>query len=103
MPDYHIKIEGSKFDNGSAVVYNQYGGPERKENDAIMEELQKISASLAQTEPMVANAIRDLQQALKEKNQHKVSNLLAQLSTGFAANVLSNLASGSLLQFLGIS
>lgn len=51
---------------------------------------------------MLANAISELQQAMKEQNKTKVSNLLSQLSTGFAANVLSNLASGALLRFIGI-
>lgn len=102
MSDYHINIRNSKFDNGSAVIYNQNGGLEYKEQNAIIEELQKIAEHLTRTEPMLANAISELQQAMKEQNKTKVSNLLSQLSTGFAANVLSNLASGALLRFIGI-
>lgn len=102
MPDYHIKIEGSKFDHGSSVIHNEYGSQKDGVDDAILQELKKIQTFLENTEPMIANAVGELQKALKEQNKPKISGLITQLSTGFAANLLSNLASGSLLRFLGI-
>ena len=101
MEKYHIKIEGSTL-NHSQIGHIEYGAAPALADDAILQELQKIQGSLEKTEPMVANAVEELRQALKKQDKPKVSHLLAQLSTGFAANVLSGLASASLLHFLGI-
>ena len=102
MEKYNIKIEGSMLNN-SPIGHIEYGVVPSLEDEKLLQELQKIQNSLEKTEPMVANALGELQQALKEQNKPKISNLLAQLSTGFAANVLSSLASLPLLHFLGIS
>lgn len=101
MEKYNIKIEGSTL-NHSQVGHIEYGAAQSAADDAIIQELQKVQNALEKTEPMVANAVSELKQALKEQDKPRASKLIAQLSTGFAANVLSGLASAPLLRFLGI-
>ena len=100
--DFHFDIKDSKFDHGSSVVKNiQIGGAETHDG-AILRELEEIRDKLAATEPLVAESVAKLEQAVRENNKPKISTIIQQLSTGFAATVLANLASPALLAFLGI-
>ena len=101
MGKYNIKLEGSTL-NHSQVGHIEYGTASAVGDDKIIQELQRVQNTLEKTEPMVASAVSELKQALKEQDKPKISKLITQLSTGFAANVLSGLASTSLLHFLGI-
>ncbi|WP_304432990.1 hypothetical protein [Acutalibacter muris] len=102
MQEYNIKVEKSFFDHGSSVVHHDYHNSQSETDEKLLQELAAISKSLENSEPMVANALKDLHQAIEESNKPKVSSMVAQLSTGFAASLLSTLASGPLLSFLGI-
>lgn len=102
MPEYHIEVKESFFDNGSSVVHQDYRNGQSEAEEKLLQELAAISKSLKNSEPMVANALNDLHQAIKESNKPKISSMIAQLSSGFAASLLSTLASGPLLSFLGI-
>lgn len=101
MSNYRINIENSVIDHNSSVVRNDYRGTSDTD-DAILEELQKIQKELEQTEPLISQTLSDLQDAIRKKNSSKISSIAQRLSTGFAASLLANLASGSLLSFLGI-
>lgn len=100
--DLHIDVKDSKFDHGSSVVRDiQIGGTEAQDG-AILQELEEIRHKLAATEPLVAESVAKLERAVRENNKPKISTIIQQLSTGFAATVLANLASPALLAFLGI-
>lgn len=102
MADYNIKIENTVFDNNSCVIRYDYAAGHDDTTKAILQELQKIQGDIAQSEPMIASSLRDLQKAVQERDEPRVSKIAKQLSTGIAAPFLANLASGTLLSFLGI-
>ena len=68
---------------------------------AIVEELQGLRHRLTQTDPMIANAIESLEEAIREQNQTKLSKIVRDLMTGTVGSVISNLASAKLSQYLG--
>lgn len=53
-------------------------------------------------EPMIADALARLEQAVCAQDRLKISSVVQQLSVETAANVLSSLASAGLKMFLGI-
>lgn len=102
--NYSIKLDTLSIDHGSCLINNgQMGGPQAGQtDDAILRELRGISARLAKTEPMIADTVSRLESAIKAQDKPTAAKLTQQLSTGFAASLLSNLASAGLKIFLGI-
>lgn len=106
MPNYHINISNSTFDHGSSVVSNRSSGISDIDEEGVeilLQELCKLQKDMERMEPLIANALSELQQAIKKQNNSKISDMKNQLSSGFASSVLSNIASALVLSFLGIS
>lgn len=105
MPDYNIKISNTTFDHGSSVVHNEYHSATTSisQETAILQELQKIQKSIEHTEPFISDLLLELQHAIKKRDESKLSTIVRQLSTGVVKSVLTNIASKSLLAFLGIA
>lgn len=103
MAIFHINIQDSKFDHGSSVVRGvKEGDMASTQDDAILRELSVIHEKLKSVEPLLADAIANLEMAIKTQNKSKISEIIHQLSIGSAANILSNIASEKLITFLGI-
>ena len=102
MDNYKIQVNNSTFDHGSSVVKEVYGGVATSQDVAILQELQKIQNQLKDTEPMIVDALSNLEQAIRNQDKPSISKFVRQLSSGVSASFLANLASGSLLSFLGI-
>ena len=102
MSNFYINIDRSTFSNGSSVVRTDKGADELSIDKSVLSELQQIRNKLEQAEPEIADLLSDLLKAIQEQNKSKASRIVQQISSGFAASALANIASGSLLTFLGI-
>lgn len=104
MADYYFNFQNTTIDNGSSGIHSFIAGnfQAASENPAALEELREICAKLEKTEPLMANAIANLEQAIREQDKPKISQIIQQLSIGTAASILADLASNRLLAFLGL-
>lgn len=103
MADYHFDFRGATIDHGSCGIHTFCAGSAQGTADqTLLRELGEIRDKLERTEPLLASAVSGLERAVREQDQPQIKKLSAQLSTGFAASTLANLASGALLAFLGI-
>lgn len=104
VSDYNIKIHDVTIDHGSSFINNGQMGGVAADDDtaAILRELRGIREQLEKTEPIVAQAVAQLEDAVKAQDRLAVSKIARQLSTGFAASLFANLASGGLLTWLGM-
>ena len=95
-------VEGNKFYDNAAVIReaSQDGKPD--ENAQILSELRKTREQLEKTEPLIADAVAALEQAVQEKDKPKIGKLLANFSTGTAKAALVKVASDALLSWMGI-
>ena len=51
---------------------------------------------------MIASVVAELQNAIRMQNKSKIAENVKQLSTGFAASFLANVAGPMVLAYLGI-
>ena len=102
MDNYNIDINNSTFDRGSSVVKKVYEGAAVSQDRAILRELQEIQHRLEKTEPMIADALSNLAQAIQAQDKPSISKFIHQLSNGTVKSLLSTIASKALLSFLGI-
>ncbi len=101
MQDYYnINVEGSHFDHGSCVVYNDYG--QAASDQVLLAEINSTIERIEKTEPLIAKALNELQHAIEEQNKPKISTLIKELTTGTVASIIANYASAALKTFLGI-
>ena len=103
MTDYNITINNSVIDHNSCVVHAEQINTGSLEYDEILQELRKIQKCSEKIEPMIADKLSELQQAIIEQNKPKTSDIIRQLTTGAAASFLASVASRSLLAFLGLA
>ena len=103
MADYYFNFQGARIDNGSSGIHTFIAGDVQATpaSDAIVTELREIHSKLEQSEPLLADAIAALEQAVKEQDRPRIAKIAQQLSVGTAASILSELASKGLLAFLG--
>lgn len=87
-------IIGKKED----ITYNAETAP----NSDVVRELQAIQRQLESTEPMVAEAVKELRMAIEKQEHSKISDTVRKLTSGFAASVITNIASEGLLHYLGM-
>lgn len=72
------------------------------QDEAILRELQSIQQSLERTEPMIADALKDLQTAIEKHDHPKISDTIRKLTSGSVASVIAKVASEGLLRYLGM-
>lgn len=101
MINYNIEISCSTFDNGSSVVNNTFSDSAKADAE-LLAQLRELQTSLEKTEPMIASVVAELQNAIRIQNKSKISESIKQLSTGFAASFLANVAGPMVLAYLGI-
>lgn len=105
MAEYFFDFKGAQIDNGSSGVHTFIAGnvqPAVAENQEILQELSVIRTKLKTTEPLLANAVENLEQAIREQDKPKISKIVGQLSVGTAASVLAEFANRGLRAFLGL-
>ena len=104
MADYHFNFQGATIDNGSSGIHTFIAGDVQAApaNDAIVTELREIHSKLEQSEPLLAAAVDNLEQAVRAQDKPTISKIVQQLSVGTAASVFANLASSGLMTFLGL-
>ena len=100
--NYNITVNNSKFDHGSSVVSEKSSSRTRDDLDQLLDEIRTLQKKMDQVEPLVSGALSELEKALRENNKPKISEKIKELSTGFAASILANIASPIVLSFLGI-
>lgn len=101
MINYNIEVNNSTFDNGSSVVNNSFLDSPKTDAELLVQ-LRELQKCLEKTEPMIANALAELQNAIHTQNKSKISDSIKQLSSGFAASFLANVAGPLVLAYLGI-
>ncbi len=99
--DFSIRITDSNI-TGSVIGQADYYYDTRNNNDALILEIKNLQEKLEATEPLLSQTLKALEKAMKKEDKKSVANIARQLSSGFAASVLSNMASATLLKFLGI-
>ena len=97
-----LNIKDSEFHDNAAVIRNETRAAESDENAAILSELRKTREQLEKTEPLIADTVAALEQAVQEKDKPKIGKLLANFSTGTAKAALVKVASDALLSWMGI-
>ena len=99
--NYYIDIKDSTIENG-VVINNEYIYEQCSIDKELLLEIQRLAASIEKTEPLIAKTLEELKNALEVQNKPRISTLITELSTGTIASFLANIASSSLLSFLGI-
>lgn len=99
---YNINITKSKFDGNSSVV-REYNGNNVEGDEAILAELKKIHGILAEEDPLIADAVDALREAVEKKDEKTIGKKIALLTSGVAKSVIASLASAKLKTFLGLS
>ena len=104
MADYYFNFQGARIDNGSSGIHTFIARDVQAApaNDAIVTELREIHSKLEQSEPLLAAAVDNLEQAVRAQDKPTISKIVQQLSVGTAASVFANLASSGLMTFLGL-
>lgn len=103
MATFNFNLQDVVIDHGSNVIGTLNAGDMQQTSEQeILTELKKIRVSLEASEPMIADTLARLEQAICAQDRLKISSIVQQLSVGTAANVLSSLASAGLKMFLGI-
>lgn len=102
MANYNIKVENSTIDHSSCLIYNAPDSARTSRDEEMLQELQKLQRQIEETEPMIADALSNLEKAIRSQDKPSTSKFIRQLSSGVTASFLANIASASLLRFLGI-
>lgn len=97
--NYSISITGSTIID-STIGHAEYYTD--RDTEALIQELNILQEKLEESEPLLAQTLEALESALRGGNKKSIVQITGQLSKGFAASVLSNLASSALLKFLGL-
>ena len=103
MADITFHIDRTTFDHGSSVIHtlNASGAPS---GDAeILRDLRDAVERLSDREPLIADALDDLREAVEKKDQPSVKKWTGRLASGTTAEVLKGVASKGLLAFLGLA
>ena len=99
---FHIHVQDSTFVNGSSVVSETHYSYD-KELCALLKDLEELKNNLENTEPLISDAVSNLQQAIKAQNKHNISKYIGQLTGKTIVSVLSGIATPRILSFLGLS
>ena len=104
MADYYFNFQGARIDNGSSGIHTFIAGDVQATpaSDAIVTELREIRRKLEKSEPLLAAAVCNLEQAVRAQDKPTISKIVQQLSVGTAASVFANLSSNGLMTFLGL-
>lgn len=94
---YNVNVSKSSFHDNAAVIRNKNRAAESDENAEILRELRETRKKLADTEPLLADAVAALEQAVQEKDKPKITKLVSGFAKGTA-----KAASDALLSWLGI-
>ncbi|MBR0281117.1 MAG: hypothetical protein IJQ81_05945 [Oscillibacter sp.] len=101
MSEVRVNINHSTV-NGAVMGINTTYNATPSQDAEVLRELQSIRRSLEHTEPMIADAVKDLQAAIENQDHPKISDTIRKLTSGFAASVITKVASESLLRYLGM-
>lgn len=69
----------------------------------LLRELVDAQKKLAELEPIIADAIGELREAIEKKDQETIRQKTTELSSGMAAKIVQNVAGNATLRFLGLS
>lgn len=69
---------------------------------ALLQELADAQKQLADLAPKIADAIGELREAVEKKDQKTIGKKIAELASGTAAKIVSGVAGGAVLHFLGL-
>lgn len=73
------------------------------ENAEILRELQRVRKQLETTEPMIADALASLEEAVKAQDKPTIKKLLGKFAGETTKDVLTGIASSMLLSWMGIA
>ena len=88
-----FNISGSTFRDHASVLdqHTEYHGGTDPQ-DTTVQELRRIQEQLERTQPLIADALANLQEAIEKQDKPTISKVVGQLSSGFAVSVLSSAA-----------
>ena len=100
---YTTNITESNFYDRSAVIRNENHVTLSDKDAEILQELQRVREQLETTEPMIADALASLEEAVKAQDKPTTKKLLGKFAGGTTKAVLAGVASKALLSWMGIA
>ena len=104
MSEVTMSIKDSTV-SGTIIGIKQdtYNAAVPDENAEILRELQRVRKQLETTEPMIADALATLEEAVKTQDKPTIKKLLGKFAGGTTKAVLAGVASKALLSWMGIA
>ena len=100
---FETKI-GHIHDEGIGIQINVRDKSKKAdENAEILRELQRVRKQLETTEPMIADALASLEEAVKAQDKPTIKKLLGKFAGETTKDVLTGIASTALLSWMGIA
>ena len=105
MADFDIQVTavGNNLYDNAAVVRNEKHAAVPSKDAEILQELQRVRKQLETTEPMIADALATLEEAVKTQDKPTIKKLLGKFAGGTTKAVLAGVASKALLSWMGIA
>ena len=78
MADYYFNFQGARIDNGSSGIHTFIAGDVQAApaNEAIVTELREIRRKLEKSEPLLAAAVGNLEQAVRAQDKPTISKIV---------------------------
>lgn len=86
--------------SGSSSIIRELHNEGGEKNEELIRELHTISRTLKDIEPLIANTVDNLAEAVEKNNQPAIKKWARMLAKGTAQDVLSTLASAALMKFI---
>ncbi|MBQ6987218.1 MAG: hypothetical protein IJQ25_09550 [Oscillibacter sp.] len=105
MADFEIHVtafENQLYDN-AAIVRNEKHAAAPGKDEEILRELQQVRKQLENTEPIIADAVADLEEAIQARDKPTIAKLLGKFSSEAVKGVMRTVASKALLTWMGIA
>ena len=103
MADITFHIDRTTFDHGASVIHTLNASAAPSGDAEILRDIRDAVRALSDREPLIADALDDLREAVEKKDQPSVRKWIGRLASGTTAEVLKGVASKGLLAFLGLA
>ena len=103
MVQQNNDLRGATFHDHSVGVYNDNRNTTSSGDTEILRDIRDAVRTLSDREPLIADALDDLREAVEKKDQPSVRKWIGRLASGTTAEVLKGVASKGLLAFLGLA
>ena len=100
MNQYNIEMNRCVLRDEAAVVRNE--ALPSADNSDLLRDLEGLANQLTNREPLIANAINELRKAIQEKDEETIQEKAKTLTVGTVAEILKEVASKTVLAYLGL-